>query len=385
MKKINKTVAVLLTVSMLMSLGACQDKSMDEVLDLAEDVANYTCDRDYKKLSKLTEDGDEKLEEIFEGIEEDDFREVVASTLTFEFDEDSLEKKGKTGYSVEVTFSYVNYAEVLEDEDVVTLSEFEDAVDDCDEMIEESVTLEFQKDGSDLIFVNIEDLEDLFPYWDEDLTPDMTGGTSGDLTVNPARPDDATGESEIVESETETSETEFDWDSYELGGLWNDDRYPDPAPYYEDGVTYLLPNTAILFTVPADAPVSSLDDNGIDSPFFMLGGYWGNTYEDYYSIVDGQPYSCTNSEVLERRYESIDMFSESEPGYVSHELTTLDVTYHGVTYEGVLSTITRANGEIVYRFVVIIGNDDFYYIINIRTRNMDDITSFGDNFSIVEY
>ena len=127
MKRTKKTVSMILASSMLMSLCACQDKSMDEVLDLAEDVAKYTCDLDYKKLSKLTEDGDEDLEEIFEGIGDDGFREVIASTLEYEIDEDSLEKDGKKGYTVDVTFTYVDYEEVLEDDEIISVDDFEDA------------------------------------------------------------------------------------------------------------------------------------------------------------------------------------------------------------------------------------------------------------------
>ena len=114
MKRFTKSVAVMLSASMLMTLGACQDNSRNEVLDLAEDVAEYTVNRNYSKLSKLTEDGDEDLAEIFEAIEADDCREVVASTLEYEIDEDSLEKDGKTGYTIDVTFTYADYEDVLE-------------------------------------------------------------------------------------------------------------------------------------------------------------------------------------------------------------------------------------------------------------------------------
>lgn len=388
MKKFNKTVAVLLTVSMLMSLGACQDKGQDEVMDLAEEVAKYTADRNYSKLAKLTEDGDEDLEEIFEGIEDDGYREVIASTLEYEIDEDSLEKDGSSGYTIDVTFTYVDYEEVLDDEDIFSVDDFEAAVDDCDEVVEVTITLEFEKDGSDILFVNISDLEDLFPYWDEFLAPDITGAEDDiddtdvtATTVNPGNPADT----DQTTASSETTETTYDYSDYDLGGVWNMSSYPDPEPYYEDGVTYLLPNTDILFTVPEDAPVSGVNYNGIDYPFFMVGGYWGHTWEDYYSIVDGQPYSCWSQEALDRRYESIDMFSESEPGYVSHELSTIDVVFCGVTYEAVLSTIQRANGEVIYHCEVIIGNDDFYYIISIRTRDMNDIINFGQNFTIVDY
>jgi hypothetical protein len=378
MKKFGKALSVLLTGAMLTSLCSCdiaKDKSMDEIADLAEDVCKYTADLDYKKLSKMTEDGDEDLEAIFEGIEDDGFREVVASTLEYEIDEDSLEKDGKKGYTIDVTFAYVDYEEVLEDDSVITVDDFEDAVEDCDEKIEESITLEFEKDGDDILFVNIGDLADLFPYWDEALAPDVTG-VVGNIDADPTVSDT---------SETDTSETTDDpWSDYELGGVWDDDRYPDPEPYLIDGEQYLLPNTNLLFTVPEEAPATGMTENGIDSCFFMIGGYWGNTWEDYYSIVDGTHESCFSESAQELHYSNIDMFAEGEPGYVSHEVTTMEVTVCGVTYEGVLATITRANGEIVYHYQVLIGNEDFYYVVSIRTRNLDDIINFGENFTLVE-
>ena len=383
MKKFTKAISVLVAASVMTSLCSCdltKDKSMDEVLDLAEDVCKYTSDLDYKKLSKMTEDGDDKLEEIFEGVEDDGFREIVASTLEYEIDEDSLEKDGKTGYTVDVTFTYVDYEKVLDVEEIVTVDMFEDMVKDSDDVNEETITLEFEKDGSDILFVNIDDLEDLFPYWDEELSPAVNGGVSGDLNVSPADPSDITEPTE----DTEPSDTTPSLTEYDLGGVWDNDNYPDPAPYLIDGEQYLLPNTNILFTVPEDAPVSGLDYNGVDDCFFMVGGYWGTTYEDYYSIVDGTDESCYSESARELHFGNIDLFSESEPGYVSHEISYMEVTYYGVTYEGILSTITRSNGEIIYHFCVLIGNDDFYYTINIRTRNMDDITSFGENFTLVE-
>nr|MCR5527728.1 hypothetical protein [Saccharofermentans sp.] len=314
-------------------------------------------------------------------VGEDEVLDIIASTLEYEIDEDSFEKDGKKGYTVDVTFTYVDYEKVLDVEEIVTSDMFEDMVKDSDDVIEESLTLEFEKDGSDILFVNIEDLEDLFPYWDEELSLAVIGnsdsGTGGDFNVTPADPSDITDETESTESTTS-------WVDYDLGGVWDNDNYPDPAPYLIDGEQYLLPNTNILFTIPADAPVNGLEYNGIDDSFFMVGGYWGNTYEDYWTVVDGTDDSCLSENARDIHFGSIDTFSENEPGYVSHEISYIEVTYYGVTYEGILSTVTRANGEIVYHFCVLIGNDDFYYVVNIRTRNMDDIYSFGENFTLIE-
>ena len=213
--KSKKIMAVILTASILMSVSSCRDKKADEVLDLAEAIANYTCDRNYKMLVKYNREGDEDLMEILEAVEDDEYKEVIASTLAFEFEESSLKKHGKNEYTVDVTFSYVDYEKVLEDEDIESVEDFEDAVDDCDDFIEEEITLEFEVDGSKIIFVNIDDLEDLFPYWYGEL-----GGST------------------------------------------------EPISNIQDAF-YLLPRTDIVFRVPAGLEESAYSSTS-DSGYFML-------------------------------------------------------------------------------------------------------------------
>nr|MCR5529296.1 hypothetical protein [Saccharofermentans sp.] len=109
MKKFKSALSVLVAASVMTSLCSCDlggGKDTDEVLDLAEDVCKYTTDLDYKKLSGMTEDGDDKLEEIFDAVGEDEVLDIIASTLEYEIDEDSFEKDGKKGYTVDVTFTY---------------------------------------------------------------------------------------------------------------------------------------------------------------------------------------------------------------------------------------------------------------------------------------
>ena len=383
MKNTRKTVSVILTASMLMSLCACQDKSADEVLDLAEDVANYTCDMDYKKLSKLTEDGDEKLEERFESIEEDDFKKAIAATLEFEFAEDSLEKYGKTGYTVEVTFTYVDYEEVMDESGITSLSDWEDALDDCDELVEETITLEFEKDGSDILFVNIDDLEDLFKYYDEDIIGSVL--EDGDAAAEPVVDDDADivdgDDAEPTATATPTPAPSATPTPAPTSSSWDNANYPDPADYFVQDQCYLLPETNILFTAPATLSTISGPEAGDD--FFMLTALWEYSMNEAFSIMEGAHVSCTGDSALQFRDSMADTYASTVTSYQSHTMEYIDLEIAGDTYECALATITTESGETVYVLVAMIGNDDCYYMLLATSSNMDNINELPSYFSRV--
>ena len=374
MIRTKKTVSVILTASMLMTLGACQDKSMDEVIDLAEDVAKYTCDLDYKKLSKMTEDGDDGLEERMESIEDDEFKKAVASSLSYEIDEDSLEKNGKSGYSVDVTFTYVDYKEVMEESGICSTSDWEDAIDDCDEEIEETITLEFEKDGSDLVFSNIDDLEALFKYYDEDIVgnvlqdgvaddePDVTPTPTPSPTPSPTPAPTATPTP--APTPTESSQA--------------DSAYPDPAEYTVDGVCYLLPETDILYTVADDTLATEPREE-----IFMISGCWDYNIDDSFYIVLGAHVSCTSTGALQFRDVMAETSATLVPGYQSHQLSYMNLTFAGDTYECALVTVDDGSGEPVYVMTAVIGNDSVYYMVVVTTTNMDNITNLANCFTKV--
>ena len=385
MKNTKKTVSVILTASMLMSLCACQDKSADEVLDLAEDVANYTCDMDYKKLSKLTEDGDEKLEERFESIEEDDFKKAIAATLEFEFDEDSLEKNGKKGYTVEVTFTYVDYEEVMDESGITSLSDWEDAIDDCDELIEETITLEFEKDGSDILFVNIDDLEDLFKYYDEDIIGSVL--EDGEVASEPVVDDDADivdgDDAEPTATPTPTPAPTATPTPAPSGTDWSNSDYPNPADYYVENQCYLLPGTNILYTLPNDGSRFSVTSDGITDDFFMITGVWNNDPDEIYSIMSGSSSSCTGDFAISLRDSLAQSFAETITGYQSCDITYIELDFAGDTYECALATVDVGTGTPHYVMVAMIGNEDTYYMTIVQSEDMNNITNFPNCFSRV--
>lgn len=329
MKKYKRAVSAVLAGSMLMSLCSCSDKNREDILDTAEDIANYVCDRDYTRLANLSDDGDQNLKDIFDAVEANAFSEIVASTLTFEFEESAFKKTGKEEYTVDVTFSYVDYEAVLEDEDIVSADDFEDAVEDCDEVFEEEITLEFEMDGSKIRFANIEDLEELFPYWDENL-----GGAAG-ATVS--------------------------------------------------GVCYEIPDTDIVFHVPGNYEVSDFGvETDPDSDYFSLCFTDPDSpINEQIMINKGMESSCYSDDAIAfRDYMIESMISDLYSEYDS-EISYLDLTIGDYTYEGALATITGDSGSTRYMYMVEIGNEDVFYDVIVVTSDLDRITDLEQCFTVV--
>ena len=375
MKKTTRTVSLILTGSMLMSLCSCSlgaDKSEDDVLDMAEEVANCICDRDYKKLAKLTEDGDEDLEEMLEAIDEDDLKAAIASTLSFEFEEDSLEKDGKKGYTVEVTFTYVDYEEVVDGGLYNSVDEFEDAIDDCDKEVEEAITLEFEKDGDDIIFANISDLEALFPYWDEDIFADAIGNVE-EAPVETEPSDTEPSETDITET-TEPSETSDDED------LFDDDDVIEGVAMYE-GEFISLDGTDLFFTVPAGMVI----DNTSDAGTIRLEGGVENANDGMYNFflesIAGFTYSPDLSDYLMDMFET-SVLESLDMEDAEYEAEDRDYTIGGVTYSGRRLTFTYM-GMQLYLDLIFFGDDDCAYIAMVMSTDPEYISTIESSFSVV--
>ena len=380
MKKFKRALSVMVAASVMTSLCSCDlggGKDTDEVLDLAEDVCKYTTDLDYKKLSKLTEDGDDKLEEIFDAVGEDEVLDIIASTLEYEIDEDSFEKDGKKGYTVDVTFTYVDYEKVLDIEEPVTLDMFEDMVKDSDDVNEETVTLEFEKDGSDILFVNIDDLEDLFPYWDEDLGV-ITGGVE-DVTVEEEEDED---DSSVTTSETtEPSETTAPYSTTASSASGN---YPNPADVTVEDVCYLLPDTNIVFNVPTENNTNTCLMDGIEYETFLVGGHAnGDMDENRYYISTFLSFSYDDEFVLSYRDSLLESEIEYMDGVGSYEITDLEMTIGDQHFQGRLATVSMTDGSTYYIYIVFIGSADESYDVELSSSDLNFILNFGSNFSYI--
>ena len=263
MKKYERSLAVLLTISMMISTAGCSKKFDESMLSVADKACSAVASGDYSKASKYFDDKNKKLEEAmtFESGNEisDEIAEMVLSTVSYEVDEDSYESDflGKNG-TVDVLFTYVDYEKVLDDTEIFKdIEAFETALDDCDDKIEFSVTLEFEKQEDKAVIVNSDDLIDLFSFNDIEIE---LAGILGDHVVSSGftgvEYDQSTNtytNTSVLEFNISLDEvgTEFEWEYY----------YSFDAPIFLDdsdlltksegessiSVTVTYPNTDEIF------------------------------------------------------------------------------------------------------------------------------------------
>ena len=307
MKELRKALSLTLSLAMLVSSTSCSAKFGESVTDKTEKLCDAILDRDYKKIEKMASKGDKKLEGLLplstDGLEEDnEAREIIASTLQFEIDEDSFEGDflGREG-SIDVTFTYVDYEKAVED---ITIFEeidaFEAAIEDCDDTVEQTITFEFEKDGSDIVCTNIGDIADLFPYSSEEfnfaLSRDSYTGTVEFLNLNDGNgyidvytitcnlPIEGDGQSltwnyywtvECYDVNLYTSDVmESDTDTFLTAFYSEDDIIPDGnyvfTYYTEDGLILGTGSVEVTHTevVPEPTPSPS-GDSGDVGPYFV--------------------------------------------------------------------------------------------------------------------
>ena len=196
---IRKAGAAALAGAMAFSCASCAlfGPKKKEIVEAGDTFASTLLKRDAGKIIKLTtEEKDseaaETLEMLFdESFYSDDqnkFIDAVSDTITYEVDEESVEVS-KEEASVDVKFSMVDYEKALE-VDVADIDEVLDLLDDCEDIKEVEITLEFEKDDDEWLLSNIDDEEfgELFDYYiyELNLTPavavdytDIWPGTSG--------------------------------------------------------------------------------------------------------------------------------------------------------------------------------------------------------------
>ncbi len=190
MNRTKRLIATALCASMALSTCSCSKKFENNVIDAADKLGGYIVDRNYNKLEKMTEDGDDDIEDIFSMLtdtpedKQQEARQIIASTLSYEVDEESFEGDfmGKEG-SIDIVFTYVDYESVTEDGFFVDVDAFTEAIEDCDDTVEVTLTLDFIDDTGDCFCTNIDEISKLFPYADEEfnfaLNPeDYAGGVS---------------------------------------------------------------------------------------------------------------------------------------------------------------------------------------------------------------
>ena len=177
--KLKKFLALLLMASMMTSAAGCSKQFDETMVSVADKACKSVIADNYKKVESCLDGKNKNLESAMDLESDDDAIndaiEIILGTMTYEVDEDSLVSDffGREG-SVDVRFSVVDYESVLKDKDVFRdMDEFEEAIEECDDTIDTSITLEFEKADGDIVITNGDEFADLFGF--KDIEFSLTG------------------------------------------------------------------------------------------------------------------------------------------------------------------------------------------------------------------
>ena len=388
---VRKAGAAALAGVMALSCASCAlfGPNKKEIVEAGDTFASTLLKRDAGKIIKLTtEEKDseaaETLEMIFdESVYSDDqkkFIDAVSDTITYEVDEESVEVS-KEEASVDVKFSMVDYEKALE-VDVADIDEVLDLLDDCEDIKEVEITLEFEKDDDEWLLSNIDDEEfgELFDYYIYELNlmppvvvdyTDIWPGTSGII-------------SEVYFIDDITAyESSLTYDVYFNGSLidsnlsavvadtntiWCDYATELEAGEYEI-VVYLdgVELTSMSTTVEETGTTPTVTDDTVST----------NDYS-YVFTADGQ---------LADLVQAVDWYLDDGYGYYSfNDGIEYDIYFSdALTYDDVVGITfniydedgnTLAEGETVYGSNISYGtNEDGYYYVYLPYQTEDGLAS----------
>ncbi len=185
---LRKVAAAALAGTMALSLASCMlfGPNKKEIVEAADNFASTLLKQDAGKIVKLTtekkdSDAAEALEMLFDSSwysdDQNAFIKAVSDTISYEVDEESVEVD-KEDASVDVVFTMVDYEKALKGEDFSDIDEVKDAIKDCDDTKDVTVTFEFEKDDDEWLLSNLDDkdfskLFDFYTY-ELNLKPDLT-------------------------------------------------------------------------------------------------------------------------------------------------------------------------------------------------------------------
>ena len=173
-----KTGALILVLSMALSLCSCSMFSKKDVLAAAKEVAENIQDFDADKLlelSTLSKKG-EKAEELRKGLNGDyldentlKFCTAVRKTISYEILEDTFTAKGNEA-SVDIEFKIADYKSLLR-KDYKNIDELVSAVRDCDDTIRVTYGARFVKEDGQWLLDNLmgSSFLGIFDFMDSDI------------------------------------------------------------------------------------------------------------------------------------------------------------------------------------------------------------------------
>ena len=170
-------ISLILAGTMLVSVTSCfyiRKVDPKEIIDVAEAFARSVSSLDSKKILKNVENIDEdKADEFREKIslsdmetDERDLKMVIADTIDFAVDDDSVVIKKEKAYC-SVEFTVVDYVNATGDL-TGKAADFIDAINSCDKILNYTVSLDFVRvDNTWLITADcLDGLDDLYSFID---------------------------------------------------------------------------------------------------------------------------------------------------------------------------------------------------------------------------
>ena len=436
--------ALLLSFALLSGITSCgQEDYSGKILTCADFISEYAVERKYVEIASMSTGTDPELRE-FMSMSTDSatiYRAQLAieSTLQYEVLEDTLECYGsdKTG-TVDVEFTYCDYEEVLDSEPIfLSMDDFEEAVYNCNEKIEVTLTYEFKYIDGLVKLTNIQDLNELFPYRDIEV-PISLGFASyiGDPefmgnTYDPNLECYLDTEAIIVGIPVNGDGNKLVWDYYyEIKNgydiVYTSDPIHDEYPSrlyidYEYGSS--IPNGFYDFTLYDLEGVSfkefTIYVTGNVDPIRYLGG---TTL--YYELPEGYGYADPNTIDMSERFGSMENFvdayitntSQTSYGYdlviarnlyhvdqsviddyfagldgeVEETFADLDATIHRVNYTFTIDGVEYASATYyvetadeyydVYYFVAVFNYEGETFIIDCITDDYDALMELLGGF-----
>ena len=182
-KLILKGLALTISASMLFSMTSCSlfDKASKQVTEAAEafcaDLTEAKASKVFKQCNEMEDEDEEYYTDIFANEVDSNSKLVeclnaIQGTISYEVDSKSANASTKSEEgTIDVNFSIADYESVADEEDEWDdADDFIDALEDCEDRIEFTITFEFVKDGDDWLVDNYEDVfDDFFEYQDADI------------------------------------------------------------------------------------------------------------------------------------------------------------------------------------------------------------------------
>lgn len=176
--KTKRLLAFTLVLANVFSVTSCIKVDDKSIYKKCDKIASAVVDLDAKALEDYCSGSIKKLESAMPVIDDEEevdddliVKSLIASTLQYEVDKKSFEAdKWGRDCSIDVIFTYNDHHEVFEGRELfLDIDDFAELYEDVSDKIEVTVTLEFEKDGDDMLLTNPEDLAVVYQYEDTEL------------------------------------------------------------------------------------------------------------------------------------------------------------------------------------------------------------------------